>query len=427
MSANGDPGNVRNLRPVEQAPTRVLRIIAGLHAGASRSLAEQEMLVVGGGEDCDIVLADTGVAAHHALITLVGGSFTLRALDAPVRIEGKPLHPGDPVEVRPLQRIDLGEAAIAFGNDDGANWDTLFPTAASPYSRAHRARPWLRRLPLIAAGAVLALALVAVVAAFLPRKTAQIDVRAYLQALIPQYEIAQAQVSVDSNGVPMLSGTVANDQISSQIQQQVQDAGIQASLALRTGETLARDVREVFRMSGMDVQTRYVGGSQVEISTVSAQIDHKMFQRVLQSRAMTEVGAKVVPAKNLASTADAESGDEGSSGPNTSAQPPVDIVSVVRGRRPYVIDSNGVQYPIGETIPGHGRLITIGAQIWVQGSAGEIKQIRPVSAAELAARAGADFGNVNAGTATTQAVKISQPAINNPQAKMPGASSTKQE
>lgn len=396
---NASANKVRNIRPVDAgdpaAPGKVLRIVAGLHAGASRPLAEQEMLVVGSGDDCDIVLADTGVAAHHALITLVGGAFTLRALDAPVRIEGKPLHPGDPVEVKPLQRIDLGEAAIAFGGHDEAAWDALFPAIADP-ARKRRAQPLLRRLPLIAAVAVLALAAVAVVAAFLPRQNQQVDAQAYLQSLVPQHGITQSKIETDVNGVPVLSGTVESDAVRQRIVQQLRDAGINASVALRTGEDLASDVREVFRMAGITVSTRYKGEGTVEID---GKVDQAAFTKVLGSRALADVGVDVVPGPGLASATAPKAQDERA---RVAAQPPVDIVSVVRGRAPYVVDSNGEQYAAGDMIPGHGKLIAVGSKIYVEGPAGEIKQIRPLTAAELAARAaGADFSNV-VGTADAQ-------------------------
>ena len=74
----------------------VLRIVDGLHAGANRVLARDEMILVGSGDDCDIVLADDGVANHHALVTLVGGRYMVRALDAPVHVGGTQVDPGDP-------------------------------------------------------------------------------------------------------------------------------------------------------------------------------------------------------------------------------------------------------------------------------------------------------------------------------------------
>ena len=417
--------NVRNLRPMD-APeaTKVLRIVAGLHAGASRALADQEMLVVGSGDDCDIVLADTGVAAHHALITLVGGVFTLRALDAPLRIEGKPLHPGDPVEVRPLQRIDLGEAAIAFGGQDEAAWDALFPAIADK-ARKQRAKPFLRKLPLVAAAAVVGLLLVALVAALIPRRDTQVDARAYLQSLTAQHRITQHEITTDATGAPVLVGTVESEATRSRIEQQLRESGVEASLALRTGEKMARDVREVFRMAGIGVDTRYLGDGRVEIN---GNVDQTKFRQVLESRAMADVGAAdLVPGEGLtgiagtapAGTADAEA--------SVAAQPAVDIVSVVRGKQPYVVDSNGAQYPLGETIPGHGKLIAIASQIWVEGPNAELKQIRPITAAELAARAesaanGPDFKNVNSGNpASPEPVDPSsaQRAVNTAQEKIP--------
>src|SRR3546814_11263231 len=125
MSSNQPESNVAN-ETAAPAPGNVLRILAGLHAGASRDLAEQEMILVSSGDDCDIVLADQGVARHHALINLVGGMSSLRALDAPLRVDGLPLLPGDPVELRGLPRIELGEAESASRPEErrvGKAWD----------------------------------------------------------------------------------------------------------------------------------------------------------------------------------------------------------------------------------------------------------------------------------------------------------------
>src|SRR3546814_2748105 len=82
MSSNQPESNVAN-ETAAPAPGNVLRILAGLHAGASRDLAEQDMILVGSGDGCDIVLAHQGVARHPALLTLVRGVSPPRALVAP--------------------------------------------------------------------------------------------------------------------------------------------------------------------------------------------------------------------------------------------------------------------------------------------------------------------------------------------------------
>ena len=118
------------LQPASEPVTRpwLMRIISGLHAGASRPLAEQETLLIGSGDDCDVVLADNGVARHHALVALTGDGFTIRALDAPLHVGERPLYPGDPVALQPLQRIGLGEAALAVGKEGDYGWANLAPS-----------------------------------------------------------------------------------------------------------------------------------------------------------------------------------------------------------------------------------------------------------------------------------------------------------
>ena len=191
--------------------------------------------------------------------------------------------------------------------------------------------------------------------------------------------------------------------------------------ALRTGEDMARDVREVFRMAGINVQTRYLGDGRVEID---GDVDQARFQEVLDSRAMGDVGVvDLVPGRRLTARAGTASASDAAAQPVV-PETPVDIVSVVRGKEPYVVDSNGEQYPVGDTIPGHGKLTAIGSQIWVTSADGALKQIRPVTAAELAARAqgrGSDFANVNGGTASSAGVAddtAEKRAINEPGEKI---------
>ena len=182
----------------DQAPTatgKVLRIVAGLHAGASRELAEREMILVGSGDDCDIVLADRGVAIRHALISVIDGAVQLRALDAPLKLEGRLLHPGDPEELPSVQRVGLGEAALAFGDIDDPAWMALAPEGVefdSPSPRPGQAIT--RRLPMIAAVSVLSLALLAIFVAVVPAKEQPVDIETRLRALAAEHHVANARI-----------------------------------------------------------------------------------------------------------------------------------------------------------------------------------------------------------------------------------------
>lgn len=365
----------------------VLRILSGLHAGASRKLAAQEMILVGSGDDCDIVLADNGVARHHALVNIVGATASLRALDAPLRLDGAPLQPGDPVELRALQRVQIGDASIAFGGETDAGWATLLPMAMNSDGSVVAPKARSRRLPAIAALAVLSLASVAIFAAVMPDGVKQADPRIALSNLITEFHIRDGRTSQDVNGNPVLSGIVDTRATRDRIQERLQAEKIGATLDLRTGERIADDVREVLRTQGVTAKTRYLGDGDVQATGRFQDMDK--LRTAAQSRAMHEVvGVNRVLVNN------AVLDDDGTGAPrvaNVPAPPPepVRIVSVVRGDDPHVIALDGTIYAVGQELPGRGNLASIGQTVQVLAADGSLHKLKaePVTPAELAAAA----------------------------------------
>ena len=367
------------------ARANVLRILSGLHAGASRDLAEQEMILVGSGDDCDIVLADQGVARHHALINLIGGISSLRALDAPLRVDGQPLHPGDPVELRGLQRIQLGGAAIAFGEEDDPGWASLAPDFAIDDIRTPATG--MRKLPIVAALAVLSLASLAIFAAVMPRHEATPDPRSQLGALITEFQMRDGQVVEDAHGRPVLRGTVKNDKERESIEARVAQAGFEAALDLRSAEKIAADVSEVLRSQNINAKTRYMGNGVVEASGRFEDMD--AMRAAASSRAMDDVpGVTRVLVKNYVEPDQAK---RTANGPTEGAVKPgpTRIVSVVRGKTPHLVAVDGTEYPVGAEVPGRGTLVSIGESAHVVTADGVLHKIipQPVTAAEIAAAA----------------------------------------
>ncbi len=364
----------------------VLRILTGLHAGASRTLAAQEMILVGSGDDCDIVLADNGVSRHHALVNIVGDTASLRALDAPLRVDGAPLLPGDPVELRALQRIQLGDASIAFGGEHHPGWATLLPMAGD----AGAARPPAsrsRRLPAIAALAVLSLASVAIFAAVMPHKPETTDAKTALVRLIDEFHIRDGRTSENVNGIPVLSGTVDTGATRERIQERLRAEGITAALDLRTGDKIAEDVREVLRSQGLSAKTRYLGDGVVEASGRFE--DMEALRAASQSRAMFEVaGVKQVRVDNKAVVA-REAGAAPAAAAPAAPVEPVRIVSIVRNDDPHLVALDGTKYVVGDELPGRGNLMLIGQVVQVMDKSGQLHKVKaqPVTPAELAAAA----------------------------------------
>lgn len=358
-----------------QEPQRLLRIVAGLHAGASRPLAEREMILVGSGDDCDIVLADDGVAAHHALISVVDGHFQLRALDAPLALEGRTLHPGDPVEVDHIQRVGLGDAALAFGLEDDPAWLALAPDGQVPLASRGRSRvePFTRRLPLVAAVAVLCLAALAIVVLVMPQAAEQVDPEQRLRQLAREFGVSGRSIEYDVDHQPVLSGMVKDAATRERFRERVESEKLQVGLALTTGEDLAVNVGEILRAQGFAASTRYLGNGRVE-ATGHFQ-DPAALAEFANSPAMVATGVRQIVPINLADPPAEEA-------PQELAE--VRIVAYERGDDPYLLDEAGREYRVGMFVPGWGTLHSLGNRALATGPAGEVRRIdvRPITREE---------------------------------------------
>lgn len=360
----------------DQAPTatgKVLRIVAGLHAGASRELAEREMILVGSGDDCDIVLADRGVAIRHALISVIDGAVQLRALDAPLKLEGRLLHPGDPEELPSVQRVGLGEAALAFGDIDDPAWMALAPEGVefdSPSPRPGQAIT--RRLPMIAAVSVLSLALLAIFVAVVPAKEQPVDIETRLRALAAEHHVANARIERGHGDSWVLSGTIGDRTTRDALRQQVESEGLLARVDLRSGEDLAYSVSEILRGGGFRIErVRYLGNDDVEVSGYFT--DEEAFRQFAQSRAVVETGVNRVLPINLATPAPAPSATD----TPVHEQDPVHIVAIVRGENAHVIALDGTRYEVGAKLPGWGQLVAVGEHAQVVDSEGNLQRLTP--------------------------------------------------
>ncbi|MCL1636164.1 FHA domain-containing protein [Luteimonas sp. SX5] len=335
-----------------------LRILSGLHIGASRPLAEKEMILVGSGEDCDIVLSDQGVAPHHALIGLLGGSLSVRALDAPLRVGGQPLHPGDPVALASLQRIELGQAALAVGNADDPAWQSMLP-AYDGSRPAPAPAPYMKRLPAVAAFAVLSLMSVAILAAVVPKRDQAPQASDALTRLIPEFSIADGRVAKDANGIAVLSGTVRDAATRDRIREKIKSEGLSASLSLRTGDDIAFDVREILRAEGFATRTQYLGNGDVEVTGNFA--DGNALKEAALGRAMRDVkGVRRIIPRNYDPIDPFQPAAQQVAHQKAAEQKPaVSLVSIVRGKEPHVLGSDGSKFGMGEKLPDGSTLIGI--------------------------------------------------------------------
>src|SRR5690606_19125275 len=101
-----------------------ISFVKGYYSGES-TITDKENILVGAGEDCDIVLLDPGVAQHHVSLTprrsFSQQSMVVSVLANGVQIgDGAPLKSGTVVEVPLPAMLSVGEAQLRFASGKAA-------------------------------------------------------------------------------------------------------------------------------------------------------------------------------------------------------------------------------------------------------------------------------------------------------------------
>src|SRR5689334_1143526 len=94
-----------------------VRIMKGVHTGALTLLGSSDMLVVGTGDDCDVILSDAGVARHHCILTSQQGKLSIRAMDDAVTLNERRLGPGQTAVIEVGATLEIGAAQLAIVDD----------------------------------------------------------------------------------------------------------------------------------------------------------------------------------------------------------------------------------------------------------------------------------------------------------------------
>ena len=288
-----------------------LKMTAGLHKGAVIRLDTADMLVIGASDDCDVILADTGVRSHHCVLKRQAEKFFLRTIEGALNVNGHEQDPGATIFVPPRVPVIIGSAAFeivatAAPADAPANVNANehSPAQAAP-SRPQSVSQMLRERPLGVTAAVAAI--IATVFA----------------------------VRAISLGISAQSAQGAAGQ-----------ATAAAAVTSRSGASIAHDVAEVLRLSGITCEAQYNGDGAV---TVSGHLgDPKALEAIVKSRAIREiVGLKRVMAINL---------DHPGGSMRGATVDGTRIVSVVASADPYVVTADGSRYYVGASLPQGGRL-----------------------------------------------------------------------
>jgi pSer/pThr/pTyr-binding forkhead associated (FHA) protein len=293
-----------------EADVPALKVTAGVHKGAVIRLDTADMLVIGASDDCDVILADAGVRSHHCVLKRQADKFFLRTIEGALNVDGHEQDPGATIFVPLRVPVIIGSAAfeiVATNSPVDAPPEVQenehSPTKAPP-SRSLVSR-LLRRRPLSVTAAVAAI-------------------------IATVFAVRAISLGIGAQSAQGATG----------------EAIAAAAVTSRSGASIAHDVAEVLRLSGITCEAQYNGDGAV---TVSGHLgDPQALEAIVKSRAIREiVGLKRVLAINI---------DHPGGSTRGTTVDGTRIVSVVASADPYVVTADGSRYYIGASLPQGGRL-----------------------------------------------------------------------
>lgn len=347
-----------------------LRLFDGIHVGAERALAEGETVVIGCGDDCDVILSDAGVAVHHCYLGVRDGVMSLRAMDAPARVDGEVLRPGDPRVLEPFAMVNLGSASFAAGPRWSEQWRNVARGGVPQQSGSGQRSTSLRWAMWL-----LGLGLLAIVAGWYwssrtPHSMTSAEEQTRAAGIIQSLKLKGVDVEpLDKDGHLQVSGIVAKPEDVAALRSALSSEGLDdIKFAVRDGPSIAADLQQQLQMADPPVKasTRWLGARTILVSGHFG--DGKALDLAFGSRSMQDLNAQYhlrVARQNL---------DRLQPGFQTPPQGK-EIATIVEDDPPYLVTTDQSRYYVGSTLPQGGIFAGLdGGQLLVRDQSGSIRR-----------------------------------------------------
>lgn len=290
---------------VEKSP-RVqlsLRVLTGTHAGAEMRLPDRGILMIGQADDCDLILADEGIAPHHCVLTVVGDQVLLRAMDGSVATHDGPIAVGENITLEHFAVAHLADVQLAVGPHWNERWQSLADAAGTGAPVFTKSQLDGRRRGLFAVvGLLLLVAMLVLFGSWKvnhPVALATHTVNQQLeqaQAILNDMSLRHVKASVGDDNRLLVRGVVNNAAQLPQLKSRLSTAGLNTELTVRDWPGVAKQVNDIFAMHGYTVETTML--DQGDIVVAGHFGDHengvKVQKEVLGSSDMQKLGTDLL-------------------------------------------------------------------------------------------------------------------------------------
>jgi type III secretion system YscD/HrpQ family protein len=241
-----------------------VRLLRGLHQGATVDIPEDGRLTVGSDVCCAVVLCDKDVAAMHCQIIVDEIGVSCRALQAAITVDGKRVGSGEIVDVAQGQLVACGTAAFVIG-EAASDWSAVERELAAQGSRRgalislRNANPYvLFASVLIGITGLLSLAYAAISDVSASRMPTKVEAaRRWLAQIAPHG--SELHIGIDQrNGEQLLlSGYVPANELRVKLTNEVARSSFRPRLEVFTIDEMLTEMSRLADRAGIPCEPQY--------------------------------------------------------------------------------------------------------------------------------------------------------------------------
>ncbi|ODB84942.1 hypothetical protein A3194_14375 [Candidatus Thiodiazotropha endoloripes] len=330
-------------------------VLSGEQAGARRILDNNTTFTISGRMDTDVVFRDTTINDEKLNIITKDNNFIIQVLSGDIEIQGNIVKKGDVVKVDEYTKIKIGNTTFSYGRRVDASWkdivDRVSKLELSSKSNSSMCKRVLNARSYYVISIVFFVCFFVAYLTYRHSNTVEDIQTSELQTienLLTRNGFDSLSVSQSKSGHLSISGFLMTNKEKSEVEMIIDQQNIPVMFNLSIGDNLAAEVRELYRVNGVEVDAKVLRYGKVIVTTKESNIT--------QLERLKSIAIKEIPSLQELDTeyltADKKTDILGTEGNFKKIDKR--IVMVVNGSPPYIMTHDKSKYYIGALLPsGH--------------------------------------------------------------------------
>jgi type III secretion protein D len=336
-------------------------VLTGEQTGARRILDNNTTFTISGNMETDVVFRDPSINDEKINLITKDNDVYIQVLSGDIEIQGNSVKSGDILKVPEYAKIKIGETTFSYGRQVDATWRDLLDCVAKLELSSRSSRQFISKILLhktyylIALMLIISLILLSYYTYVNTRKVeaVQLSDQEILQQALFERGFESISVTQSDSGQISLSGFLMTNREKSEVEKLIDELNMPVLVDLSTGDHLAAEVRELYRVNGVYADVKVLKYGKVIITTKHK--NRKQLER-LESIALNEIPSLI--------ELDTEYLGEHQKTEKIGPEPTFNkqdkrIVMVVNGSPPYIMTFDKSKYYIGALLPSGHKIISI--------------------------------------------------------------------